>query len=76
MKNYIGIILIILFLSFSSVSCDDLFGFLKPYAYTTITVGACVATAFLFLIGVLIGVAAGLMQGLIFLKSAEEVEFV
>lgn len=55
---------------------NDLFGFLKPYAYTTIAVGACVATAFLFLIGVLIGVAAGLMQGLIFLKSAEEVEFV
>ena len=29
MKNYIGIILIIVFLSFSSVSCDDLFGLLN-----------------------------------------------
>jgi hypothetical protein len=29
MKNYIGIIIIILFLSFSSVSCDDLFGLLN-----------------------------------------------
>lgn len=29
MKNYIGIILIILFLSFSSVTCDDLFGLLN-----------------------------------------------
>jgi hypothetical protein len=55
---------------------NDLFGFLKPNAYTTITVGTCVATAILFFIGVLIDVAAGLMQGLIFLKSAEDVEFV
>ncbi len=55
---------------------NDLFGFLKPYAYTTIAVGVCVATVILFVFGVLIGVAAGLMQGLIFLKSAEEVEFV
>jgi hypothetical protein len=29
MKNYIGVIIIILFLSCSSVSCDDLFGLLK-----------------------------------------------
>jgi len=29
MKNYIGIILILLFLSFSSVSCDELFGLLN-----------------------------------------------
>ena len=28
MKNYLGIILIILFLSFASVSCEDLFGLL------------------------------------------------
>jgi hypothetical protein len=55
---------------------NDLYGFLKPYAYTTIAVGVCVATVILFVFGVLIGVAAGLMQGLIFLKSAEEVEFV
>ena len=29
MKNYLGIILIFLFLSFASVSCEDLFGFLN-----------------------------------------------
>jgi hypothetical protein len=29
MKNYIGILIIILFLSFASVSCEDLFGLLK-----------------------------------------------
>lgn len=55
---------------------NNLFGLLTPYVYTTIAVGVCVATVILFLLGVLIGVAAGLMQGLIFLKSAEEAEFV
>jgi hypothetical protein len=55
---------------------NNLFGFLKPYAYTTIAVGVCVSTVILFVVGVLIGVAGGLMQGMIFLKSAEEVEFV
>jgi len=55
---------------------NDLFGFLKPYAYTTIAVGVCVMTVVFFLFGVLIGIAAGLMHGLIFLKSAEELEFV
>jgi hypothetical protein len=55
---------------------NELFGFLKPYAYVTIAVGVCVMTVILFVMGVLIGVAAGLMQGLILLKSAEELEFV
>ena len=55
---------------------NELFGFLKPYAYVTIAVGACVMTVFLFIFGVLAGVAAGIMQGLIFLKSSEELEFV
>ncbi len=55
---------------------NELFGFLKPYAYTTIAIGVCVTTVIFFLFGVLIGVAAGLMQGIIFLKSAEELEFV
>ena len=55
---------------------NELFGFLKPYAYVTMAVGVCVMTVFLFIGGVLIGVAAGIMQGLILLKSAEELEFV
>jgi hypothetical protein len=55
---------------------NDLFGFLKPYAYVTIAVGVCVMTIFLFIFGVLIGVAGGIMQGLILLKSSEEIEFV
>ena len=55
---------------------DDLFGLLKPFAYTTIASGICGVTVILMPIGMLIGLAALIIEGMIFLRAKEQVEFV
>jgi len=53
---------------------DDLFGLLRPYAYTTIVSGVCGATVVLSPIGLLAAVVALVMQGMIFLRAKREAE--
>ena len=55
---------------------DDLFGLLKPYAYTTLAAAICGATIILMPIGLIIQLAALVIQGMIFLRAKEQVEFV
>jgi hypothetical protein len=55
---------------------DDLFGLLKPFAYTTIAAGICGASVILMPLGMLAATAALIMQGMIFLRAKEEVQFV
>ena len=53
----------------------DLFGFLKPYAYSTIVSGVCGATIILMPIGLLAAIAALAIQGMIFLRAKDDVEY-
>jgi len=55
---------------------DDLFGMLKIYAYTSVTYGVCIVSLVLFPIGLLATVAGFIIEGIIFLRAAEDVEFV
>jgi len=55
---------------------DDLFGMLKPYAYATMTCGVFLASIVLSPLAMLVVVATFIIQGIIFLRSAEDVEFV
>ena len=54
----------------------ELLGLLKPFAYTTIASGICGVTVILMPIGMLVGIAALIIEGMIFLRAKEEVEFV
>lgn len=54
---------------------DDLFGLKRPFAYTTIAGGICGATVILMPFCLLAGLAALVMQGMIFLRAKEDVEF-
>jgi len=53
---------------------DDLFGLLRPYAYTTIGSGVCGATVVLAPIGLFAAVVALIMTGMIFLRAKKEAE--
>jgi hypothetical protein len=53
---------------------DDLFGLLKPYAYTTIASGVCGATIILAPIGLLAAVVALVILGMIFLRAKREAD--
>jgi len=55
---------------------EDLYGLLKPFAYTTMAAAICGATIILMPIGLIIQLAALVMQGMIFLRAKEQVEFV
>ncbi len=55
---------------------DDLFGLLKPFAYINIVSGVCIISILLLPIGLLCAVTAYIIQGIIFLRAAEDVEFV
>jgi hypothetical protein len=54
---------------------DDLFGLLKPYAFTTIGSGVCGATIILAPLGLLAAVIALVIMGMIFLRARREAEF-
>lgn len=58
---------------------DDLFGLLKPYAYTTIVASALFATFLLAFLGLFLDAACSIMLGMIFLRAsrgAPQPEFV
>jgi hypothetical protein len=55
---------------------DDLFGLLKPYAYTTMALGILGATILLMPIALFVQIAALIIQGMIFLRAKEQTEFV
>ncbi len=55
---------------------DDLFGQLKPFAYATIGSGVGIVSILLMPFGLLAAVTAYIIQGIIFLRAAEDVEFV
>ena len=84
MSDDISIIIAVLFVPFSIITVvfgavllkmkDDLFGLLKPFAYTTIFSGVCGATIILSPLAMLAAIAALVMQGMIFLRAKREVE--
>ena len=81
-----GILVMILFVPFAILDIlfavrllklnDDLFGLLKPFAYTKIAAGICGATIILAPLGMLISTASIFIMGMIFLRAKEGVEFV
>jgi len=54
----------------------DLFGMLKVYVYTTIAGGVCLVSIVLFPLSLIVVVATYILEGIIFLRAAEEAEFV
>jgi len=80
----VSVLTMVLFVLFSIVNIafgvmllnlkDDLFGLLKPYAFTTITSGALGATVILAPLGLIAAVAALVILGMIFLRAKEEAE--
>ena len=54
----------------------DLFGMLKVYVYTTIAGGVCLVSIVLFPVSLIVVVATYILEGIIFLRAAEEAEFV
>lgn len=55
---------------------DDLFGLLKPFAYMNIVSGVFIMSIVLLPFGLLAAVTAYIIQGIIFLRAAEDLEFV
>jgi hypothetical protein len=55
---------------------DPLFGLLKPYAYLTIAAGICCISIILAFFGMLISMVTTIIQGLVFIRSSEQAEFV
>jgi len=70
-----GVINIILGVRFLKLN-DDMFGLQKPFAYSNIISGACILSIILIPFGLLAAIAAYIFQGIIFLRAAEDVEFV
>jgi len=54
----------------------DLFGMLKVYVYTTIAGGVCLVSIILFPLSLIVAVATYILEGMIFLRAAEDEEFV
>jgi hypothetical protein len=86
LERPLGFMVLALFVPYSIITAvlgfkllhlkDDLFGLLKPYAYTTIALGILGATILLMPIALFIQIAALIIQGMIFLRAKEQVEFV
>ena len=55
---------------------DSLFSLLKPYAYLDIAGGICFAAILLAFFRMLIAMISAIIQGLIFIRFSEQVEFV
>jgi len=55
---------------------DDLFGLLKPFAYLYIAAGICAVSVILMPLGMLVAIATLFIEGMIFLRTKEQVEFV
>jgi hypothetical protein len=80
-----GVTMAVLFVPFGILSIvfgvkllnlkDSVFGLLKPYAYVTIASGVCAATVLLSPFGLLLGVTALVIQGIIFLKASDDTEY-
>ena len=49
---------------------------LKTYTYTTMAIGICLVSILTLPFAIIFGIVADVILGLIFLSSAEEVEFV
>jgi hypothetical protein len=85
-RNIVKLILMVLFVPVGALLIyfgykllrlkDSLFSLLKPYAYLNIVSGICCVTVVFIFFGLLIGMAAGIVMGIIFIRSAEQVEFV
>jgi len=83
-ERFLSLSTMILFVPFSLLTIvfgvlllkleNDLYGLLKPYAYTTIVSGVCGATIVLAPIGLLAAVVTLVMLGMIFLRSDREAE--
>ena len=54
----------------------DLFGMLKVYVYTTIAGGVCLVSIILLPLSLIVAVATYILEGMIFLRAAEDEEFV
>lgn len=52
---------------------NNLYGLLKPFAYTSIASGLCLATIILIPLGLLIGAASNVILGIIFFRAAEQI---
>ena len=53
----------------------DLFELLHPFAYTSIAAGVCGATVILIPLGMLFAIASLVIQGMIFFRTRDEVEY-
>jgi len=51
---------------------DDLAGMLKPFCYSNIATGICIASLFLLIVGVLVSAISDLMLGTIFFSLAKQ----
>jgi hypothetical protein len=51
---------------------DDLAGMLKPFCYSNIATGICIASVFLLLVGVVVSAISDLMLGTIFFSLARQ----
>jgi len=70
LTELIGIVLIIFGIRLLRVP-DTLHGLLKPFVYTSIATGVCFVSIVLMLVGLLVGIAADIILGVIFLRFAE-----
>jgi hypothetical protein len=50
----------------------DLYGLLKPFSYTQIVSGICLASVFLLPVAILVGAVADVILGVIFFRAAEQ----
>ena len=81
----LGILSMALFVPYSIISIvfgltllklqGDLFELLRPFAYTTIAAGVCGATVILAPLGMLFAIASLVIQGMIFFRTKDEVEY-
>jgi len=55
---------------------DDMFSLKKPFAYANIISGVCILSIILIPFGLLAAIVVYILQGIIFLRAAEDVEFV
>ncbi|MBM4141548.1 MAG: hypothetical protein FJ242_08750 [Nitrospira sp.] len=51
---------------------DNLFGLLKPFSYTSIASGICLASIILIPVGFIVSAAADVILGIIFFRAAKQ----
>jgi hypothetical protein len=68
----LGIVTIVFAIKLLKLS-EDLFGMLKPFAYTTMATGFLSGTIILIPLAILVGGAADVILGIIFFRAAEAV---